>query len=139
MRTTTLRRTLAAIAIAAAAALAIAGAAAPHAKADGLNGPTSLGCTAQTDLWGFLGSQRRTLCDWPARPDGSWTRERLVWIPEHDVPFTCDTYGGRYSSHTTCGGGYHVDVTQVSDEAYPVTPDTVLPDEPGHLDGTVAR
>jgi hypothetical protein len=79
--------------------------------------------------WGFLGGQTRTLCDGPMLADGSWMRARVVWVPAHQVPFTC-TYGS-YSS--SCSGGYFVDESVVSVEKYPVRPETVLPDEPGYL------
>ena len=85
---------------------------------------TPPGIACQTVPWGFLFSQRRTLCDTPARADGSWTRERTIWWPERWVPLTC----GRYS----CWGGYWKDAGG-SRETYPVTPGTVLADEPGHL------
>jgi hypothetical protein len=87
------------------------------------------GC--QTDPWGFGGSQRRTLCDGPISSDGSWSRERTIWAPAHYVPDSCP--GGSSSSHTFCSGGYSVPEHVVSNETYPVRPDTVLPDEPGHL------
>ena len=114
------RRVLAAIA--AGAVLAGTGIVyAADAKAD-----PGIGC--QTVLWGFLGSQRRTICDTPQRPDGSWTRERTIWWPERWVPVTCGYY--------SCWGGYWQDAGG-SRETYPVTPDTVLADEPGHLVGVV--
>ncbi|AIT13453.1 hypothetical protein SEA_NAIRB_39 [Mycobacterium phage Nairb] len=128
----TVMRLLVSGAIGAAIAAGTLGASA-QAHADGVNGPTPFGCTARTDLWGFLGSQRRVLCDWPRRPDGSWTRERVFLIPAHHVPFTCDTYSGYYSSHTSCGGGYDVKTQILDDQTYPVTDATVLPDEPGFL------
>ena len=83
--------------------------------------------------WGFLGSQVRTLCDGPMLADGSWFRARVIWVPAHQVPFTCNY--SRYSS--SCTGGYFVDESVVSAEKYPVRPETVLPDEPGYL-GAVA-
>lgn len=86
-----------------------------------------MGC--QTDRWGFLGSQGRTLCDGPRNADGSWLRARVVWTPAHQVPSTC--YGGYYVS--TCYAGYWVDQTVQSQETYVVTDGTVLPDEPGWL------
>jgi hypothetical protein len=105
-----------------------------EAHASGIpDGPTQYGCTAQTVPWGFLGSQQRTLCDWPVQADGSWTRERTLWTPAHQVPFTCNTYGGIYYSSTNCSGGYFVNQTVTDDQTYVVTPGTVLPDEPGHL------
>ncbi|WP_449560740.1 CDGP domain-containing protein [Mycolicibacterium mageritense] len=51
--------------------------------------------------WGFLGSQVRTLCDGPMMADGSWMRARVIWVPAHQVPFTCSY--SRYSS--SCSGG----------------------------------
>ena len=85
------------------------------------------GC--ETIPWGFLASQRRTICDGPMHADGSWSRGRVISVPAHEVPFTC--YYGTYMS--SCSGGYFVDETIISKDAYPVTPDTVLPDEPGYL------
>ena len=123
MNKNTLRRTL--VAVAAGAALAFTGTAwAAQAEADADPG---IGC--ETIRWGFLGSQRRTVCDGPTRPDGSWTRARVVWTPAHYVPVSC--YSGRYSS--SCSGGYHVDQTVQAQESYVVFPSNVLPDEPGWL------
>jgi hypothetical protein len=87
----------------------------------------------RTEPFGFLGSQRRTLCDGPISKDGSWTRERTIWAPAHRRMSTC------YSTSSThdfglCSGGYWVDQQLISNETYPVRPDTVLPDEPGHVD-----
>jgi hypothetical protein len=87
----------------------------------------------RTEPFGFLGSQRRTLCDGPISKDGSWSRERTIWVPAHRTPESC-TSGSDYHSFTTCYGGYWVDQKLISNETYPVRPDTVLPDEPGHLD-----
>lgn len=87
----------------------------------------------QTDLWGFLASQRRLLCDGPVNGDGGWLRHRQVYTPAHWVPFTCNTYGSYSYSSTSCSGGYAVSLTITDDEVYPVFPDTVLSDEPGHL------
>lgn len=115
--------------VAAAAALVTLGTAAFVGVAEAQAEPG--GC--QTDLWGFLGSQRRTICDSPDRADGSWSRGRVIWTPAHNVPFSCYTSGGSYSSYTTCSGGYYVNQTVQAEDYYTVTPDTVLPDEPGHL------
>ena len=86
-----------------------------------------IGC--ETVRWGFLGSQRRTICDGPTRPDGSWSRARVIWTPAHQVPVTC--YSNRY--YGSCSGGYYVDTTIQAQEEYVVFPDNVLPDEPGWL------
>src|SRR5277367_5248368 len=89
----------------------------------------------KTEPFGFLGSQRRTLCDGPISADGSWSRERTIWVPAHYSTPICTSRGGSssYSSFTDCYGGYMVNERLVSNETYPVRPDTVLPDEPGHL------
>ena len=89
----------------------------PKAKAD-----DGIGC--QTVLWGFLGSQRRTICDGPIQADGSWMRVRAIWWPERWVPVSCSRY--------SCWGGYWIEEGG-NREVYPVRPETVLPDEPGHL------
>ena len=94
--------------------------AAPPATAD----PMPPNCV--NDPIGIFKAKQRLICDTPLRPDGSWSRERVFWIPAHQVPFTS------YSS--SCSGGYFVDLSVESDETYVVTPDTVLGDEPGHLD-----
>jgi hypothetical protein len=98
---------------------------APMANAD-----VQPGC--QDDLWGFLGSQTRSICDGPLMPDGSWTRFRMVWVPAHNVPIrtSCSSY-----SCTTSGGYFQPE--QVFEKVkYPVTPDTVVAGEPGWLPPT---
>ena len=96
----------------------------------GFGSPPTANC--QTDRWGFLGSQRRTLCDGPVSADGSWTRQRTIWSPPRFTSTFCPSRGSGYSS-TYCSGGYYVDQRLISSDTYPVRPDTVLPDEPGHL------
>jgi hypothetical protein len=82
-----------------------------------------------------VGFRRRTLCDCPIAGDGSWSRERTIWVPAHySTPIcTSTSSGSSYSSYNDCSGGYMVNERLVSNETYPVRPDTVLPDEPGHL------
>jgi hypothetical protein len=87
----------------------------------------------KTEPFGFLGFQRRTLCDGQISSDGSWSRERTIWVPAHRTPETCIS-SGDYHSLSFCSGGYWVDHRLVSNETYPVRPETVLPDEPGHVD-----
>lgn len=87
----------------------------------------------KTDAWGFLGGQRRELCDGPLHPDGSWMRQRIIYVPAHQVNRSCSTFGNAYSAFTNCSGGYFQPLTVVTQDVYPVTPGTVLPDEPGHL------
>ncbi|MBE5453531.1 hypothetical protein E3G52_000395 [Mycobacteroides abscessus] len=80
------------------------------------------GCQSQP--WGFMGSQTRIICDEPIRRDGTWMRTRAIVWPSRWVPLRCN-----YS----CWGGYWTEPGG-SKETYPVTADTVLPDEPGHLE-----
>lgn len=123
MNKNTLRRTLVATAVGAAAAFTgIAWSTGAHADAD-----PSIGC--ETIRWGFLGSQRRTICDGPRRADGSWTRARVVWTPAGYVPRS--TYCGTYSCSSS--GGYYREETLQAKETYVVFDSNVLPDEPGWL------
>lgn len=95
------------------------------------------GC--ETVPWGFLGSSQRSICDGEFRPDGSWLRAREFWTAAHNVPLTTYCSGGTYFSSCTTSGGYFQPRTSKGIETYVVTPDTVLPDEPGHLvNGEVA-
>lgn len=87
----------------------------------------------RTEPFGILGSQRRTLCDGPVAKDGSWTRERTIWTPAHRTPDFCN-YNSDRRGISYCTGGRWVDQTLISNETYPVRPETVLPDEPGHVD-----
>jgi hypothetical protein len=105
------------------------------APAPDLAGAVHTDAICKTEPFGFLGSQRRTLCDGPISADGSWSRERTIWVPAHYSTPICTSRGGSssYSSFTDCYGGYMVNERLVSNETYPVRPDTVLPDEPGHL------
>jgi hypothetical protein len=103
----------------------------PSAPAHAAPDP-DLGSSCDTVPWGFLGHQRRTVCDGAIRPDGSWGRKRSIWTPAHQVPTHTSCYGTYSVSCDTWGGGYvemSIDDTQI----YTVTPETVLPDEPGHL------
>ena len=86
--------------------------------------------------WGFLGSQTRSICDGPMMADGSWTRFRMVWVPAHQVPLRTSCYG-TYSVSCSTTGGYWADDVIISKEKYPVTPDIVVPGEPGWLPPTV--
>ncbi|OBI95582.1 hypothetical protein [Mycobacterium sp. 1465703.0] len=108
-----------------AGALAAAGPA--HAAPD-----PSVGPNCDTVPWGFLFSQRRTICDGPVHADGSWDRKRSIWTPAHTVPITTNCYGSSYVTCTTTGGQF-VPFTINDQQIYPVTPENVLPDEPGHL------
>ena len=117
-----MRRVAAGAVLAAAPALIALGApAASHAE-------TQPGMGCETIHWGFLGSDRRKICDGPMQKDGSWQRTRTVFSPAYFKPFRCDS-----AVFLTCSGGYPVPTSIQSQESYPVTPDTVLPDEPGWL------
>lgn len=115
--------------------LAVTGHADQGAPTPDLAGAVHAGPACKTEPFGFLGSQRRTLCDGPISSDGSWSRERTIWVPAHySTPICTSRSSGRsYSSYNDCSGGYMVNERLVSNETYPVRPDTVLPDEPGHL------
>ena len=127
-----LRRGMAGALLAAAVVTTAAGFAATAHADDNPPVPTAANC--KTEPWGFLGSQRRTLCDTAISSDGSWSRERTIWRPAHYSMPICTSHGGSsHSSYTSCSGGYFVDQSVVSNETYPVRPETVLPDEPGHL------
>jgi hypothetical protein len=116
------------------AATAYADDGAPAPVTDATAAAPAPATNCKTEPWGFLGSQRRTLCDGPIARDGSWSRERTIWAPAHYTPSTCSRYGGSQYSSYSCSGGYFVPERMISNETYPVRPDTVLPDEPGHLD-----
>lgn len=111
--------TLAAAAAATTLALAPAAAALPP------------GCQSQP--WGFLGTQTRQICDGPVQGDGGWWRQRIIGWPAHYANASSSCYGGTYSSSCTYYPGGFVPEQDVDNETYRVTPDTVLPDEPGHL------
>lgn len=91
------------------------------------NANPGIGC--ETVRWGFLGSQRRTICDKPRNPDGSWERLRIIWTPAGYVPRR--TSCGSYTCSST--GGYHQEQTIQGRETYIVFDYNVLPDEPGWL------
>jgi hypothetical protein len=127
-----LRRAMAAGLLATAiTATAVGLAATSHADFGGLS---HAGAACKTEPWGFLGSQRRTLCDSPIGADGSWSRERTIWQPASQTPYNCTYSTDRsFSGSSTCSGGHFVPERLISNETYPVRPETVLHDEPGHL------
>jgi hypothetical protein len=63
-----------------------------------------MGPGCQTDPFGPMGSQRRTLCDGPVLPDGSWSRERTIWAPAWYQPGNC-LGGSSPSSSRNCSPG----------------------------------
>jgi hypothetical protein len=102
--------------------------AAPIAHAD------QFGPNCDTVAIGIFKAKLRTVCDTPIRPDGSWSRKRIFWIPAHHVDAQSDCSSSAYSSHCTYTEAHDVDDTIVDGpDEYVVFPDNVLPDEPGHL------
>lgn len=96
-------------------------------------GPAHAGPGCKTEPFGL--GWRRTLCDGPISSDGSWSRECTICAPAHYSTPICTSRGSSsYSSYSDCYGGTFVNERLISNETYPVRPDTVLPDEPGHLD-----
>lgn len=87
----------------------------------------------QSQPWGFLGTQTRQICDGPIGPDGSWIRTRIIGVPAHYQNPSSSCYYGSYSGGCTYYPGGFVAEQDSDSETYPVRPDTVLPDEPGHL------
>jgi hypothetical protein len=87
----------------------------------------------QSQPWGFLGTQIRAICDSPISPNGSWMRHRVEGYPAYWAKPSTHCSFGDYSSDCYYDAGGYVAERDTDDETYPVTPDTVLPDEPGHL------
>ncbi|MEU0498799.1 hypothetical protein [Mycobacterium sp. NPDC006124] len=114
---------------AAAALVALGAPAVGHADPGPTAGPT-MGC--EVIHWGFLGNDRRKVCDGPKQSDGTWQRTRTVFTPERDTPVSCSSNPYHPENGTFCYGGYRPETIQTQ-ETYPVTPATVLPDEPGWL------
>jgi hypothetical protein len=101
-------------------------AAAPTAEADDYDS----GC--EYIRWGFLGSQMRTICDGPRRPDGSWQRGRLISIPSHTLPAR-STCSGTYSVTCTYREKQEVDMKIIEKVFYDLTDGTIPEGEPGWL------
>ncbi|WP_409436642.1 hypothetical protein [Mycobacterium sp. SMC-14] len=83
--------------------------------------------------WGFLGRETRVICDSPIRPDGYWTRNRIIGIPAHYENATSHCSNRRYYSNCTYYPGGWVSTRISSQDTYQVRADNVLPDEPGHM------
>ena len=78
--------------------------------------------------------QKRTICDGPRRPDGSWERTRAIWTPAHTT--SGSSYCGTYSCSYSPPRSYDESVQEF--ERYIVFDSNVLPDEPAWLPaGTV--
>jgi hypothetical protein len=50
---------------------------------------TNPGMGCETIHWGFLGSDRRQICDGPKQADGTWQRTRTIFTPAYVKPFSC--------------------------------------------------
>jgi len=102
----------------------------PSAAADSTGTWTPYGltdrCVSDYFQYGPRGTTRY-LCDGPLRPDGSWERCRNFYSPEkYWESWNIDEDGNPVSS-------YSLPMLNIY-ECYTVTPDTVLPDEPGWID-----
>ena len=107
----------------AALATAIGGALVAGSLAAAPGAQAQAGCVSQPWLV-VLRMTVRTICDSPRNPDGSWERRRLFYAPEY--------WSSGYCTRYTCTLGHWV--PEYSDfDQYHVTPDTVLPDEPGWI------
>ncbi|MBB2992487.1 hypothetical protein FHR72_003988 [Mycolicibacterium iranicum] len=84
---------------------------------------------------GIFGLQflTRTMCDGPVLPDGSWMRHRLIGIPAHYRNASSSCTSGTYTSNCTYYEAGWVREQIYEEDFYPVRPETVLPDEPGHI------
>ncbi len=82
------------------------------------------GCQKSLFLYG-LRMTNRTICDGPIREDGSWMRIRNFYSPQYWRSGWCGAY--------SCYMGSWIPEFDKTDGPYPVTPETVLPDEPGHI------
>jgi hypothetical protein len=80
-----------------------------------------------------LNPQIRSICDGPIQPDGWWARARKFSHPQF-VHSSCD---GVYYQSGNCPPWLYQDAIPAEEgsiETYIVTPDTIPPGEPGHLD-----
>lgn len=91
--------------------------------------PTDNGCmtTGRPILLNWI--QKRTICDGPRRPDGSWERTRAIWTPAHTTNGYCS---GSYS-YVSCSPARSYDESVQEFERYVVFDWNVLPDEPAWL------
>ena len=119
--------------LAAASALIALGAPAVGHADPGLTPGPAMGC--ETIHWGAFGMDRRKVCDGPQQPDGSWQRTRTIWTPASSFATSCSEHNytlGEPNTPVSCGRTYYPESIS-NQESYPVTPATVLPDEPGWL------
>ncbi len=106
--------------------------------AAGLNAPiasaTPENCVEQFWRYG-LRSATRIICDSPVTADGSWTRGRAFTAPGYVADGFSVCYSEAFCTFTPAREVAALDVR----DYYRVTPETVLPDEPGYVGtGTLA-
>jgi hypothetical protein len=116
------------------AALVVSGVAAaglvvaPPAAADS---DTEPGCVSQFWMVG-LRATTRIICDGPLNPDGGWMRARAFYAPAYVTDSFTSCYGA--GSFVNCLTTPSREVPEYDErDYYPVTPTTVLPDEPGYV------
>lgn len=100
---------------------------APKANAD--DGAYNYGCetVGHPTLLNWI--QKRSICDGPRRPDGSWNRVRIIWTPAH----TTNGYCSGSSYYVSCSPARSYDESIQEKETYVVFDSNVLADEPGWL------
>lgn len=112
------------------------GAATVEAKADTVL-PPGTHCQTTNGIWIFKGNTR-DICDTPRNADGSWTRYREFYTPEHWVNARSSCYGSYGYRSCTYTPGYWQPFTSNGVEVYPVSdapgaPNPPLWDEPGWI------
>lgn len=109
------------------AVVVLAGLTAPVAAA------TPDNCVEQFWRYG-LRAATRIICDSPITADGSWTRGRAFTAPGYVADGISVCYSAVFCTYTPAREVAALDVR----DYYRVTPQTVLPDEPGHVGGSPA-
>jgi len=89
------------------------------------------GCESQFWMIGLRGATR-TICDGPIQADGSWQRSRQFYARAFTSAGFSTCYGYGICTFTLPREIPALDRSEV----YRVTPQTVLPDEPGHIPAT---
>ncbi len=79
-----------------------------------------------------LRATTRTICDGPLEADGGWMRTRTFYAPAYVTNSYSSCYGAGLFLNCTSTPSREVEEFTRS-EVYPVTPATVLPDEPGYV------
>jgi hypothetical protein len=90
---------------------------------------TEPGCVSQFWMIG-LRATTRFICDGPIQPDGSWMRARAFYARAFTAAGYANCWGYGYCTFMPPREIPEYDKR----DYYRVTLDTVLPDEPGHID-----